>query len=102
MEGDLILGIGSQYTSEQFRRLTADNGARRAEFDAMRKARQSGDTAAARQLMLEQRTKMDQQFAAHSAKTVVVPFAQAVSSTPLLLSYSSTGRWFGSAAIAPR
>jgi Spy/CpxP family protein refolding chaperone len=47
--------------------MTADNGARRAAFDAMRKARQSGDTAAAKRLMLEQRTKMDQQFAAHSA-----------------------------------
>ena len=46
--------------------MTADNGARRAEFDAMRKARQSGDTATANRLMLEQRAKMEQQFAAHT------------------------------------
>jgi Spy/CpxP family protein refolding chaperone len=47
--------------------MTADSGARRAEFDAMRTARQSGDTATAHRLMLEQRTKMDQRFAAHSS-----------------------------------
>ena len=58
--------------------MTADNGARRAAFDAMRKARQSGDTAAAKRLMLEQRTKMDQQFAAHSAavRAVLTPDQQ--------------------------
>jgi len=58
--------------------MTADNGARRAAFDAMRKARQSGDTAAAKRLMLEQRTKMDQQFAAHSAavRAILTPDQQ--------------------------
>jgi len=58
--------------------MTADSGARRAAFDAMRKARQSGDTAAAKRLMLEQRTKMDQQFAAHSAavRAVLTPDQQ--------------------------
>ena len=47
--------------------MTADSGARRAEFDAVREARQSGDTATANRLMAEQRTKMEQQFAAHTA-----------------------------------
>jgi Spy/CpxP family protein refolding chaperone len=47
--------------------MTADSGARRTEFEAMRKARQSGDTAAANRLMLEQRAKMDQRFAVHTA-----------------------------------
>ena len=58
--------------------MTADGGARRAEFDAMRKARQSGDTATANRLMLEQRTKMDQQFAAHSAaiRAILTPDQQ--------------------------
>jgi len=58
--------------------MTADNSARRAAFDAMRKARQSGDTAAAKRLMLEQRTKMDQQFAAHSAavRAILTPDQQ--------------------------
>jgi Spy/CpxP family protein refolding chaperone len=58
--------------------MTADRGARRAEFDAMRKARESGDTVTANRLMLEQRTKMDQQFAAHSAavRAVLTPDQQ--------------------------
>jgi len=47
--------------------MAADSGARRANFDAVRKARQSGDTATARRLMAEQRTKMEQQFTTHSA-----------------------------------
>ena len=47
--------------------MAADSGARRAEFDAIRKARQSGDTATAHRRMLEQRTKMEQQFAARTA-----------------------------------
>jgi len=47
--------------------MTADSAARRAQFDAVRKARQSGDTATAKRLMLEQRTKMEQQFATHTA-----------------------------------
>jgi Spy/CpxP family protein refolding chaperone len=57
---------------------TADSGARRAEFDAIRKARQSGDTAAANRLMLEQRTKMDQRFAAHTAaiRAILTPDQQ--------------------------
>jgi Spy/CpxP family protein refolding chaperone len=58
--------------------MTADSGARRAAFDAMRKARQSGDTATASRLLLEQRTKMDQQFAAHSAavRAILTPQQQ--------------------------
>jgi Spy/CpxP family protein refolding chaperone len=58
--------------------MTADSGARRAEFDAMRKARQSGDTAAAKRLMLEQRTKMEQQFATHTAavRAILTPDQQ--------------------------
>jgi Spy/CpxP family protein refolding chaperone len=58
--------------------MTADSGARRAEFDAMRKARQSGDTITANRLMLEQRAKMDQQFAAHSAavRAILTPDQQ--------------------------
>src|SRR5262249_30139766 len=58
--------------------MTADSGARRAEFDAMRKARQSGDTAAAKRLMAEQRTQMDQRFAAHTAaiRAILTPDQQ--------------------------
>ena len=58
--------------------MSADAGVRRSEFDAMRKARQSGDTAAANRLMLEQRAKMDQQFAAHSAavRAILTPDQQ--------------------------
>ena len=55
-----------------------DGGARRAEFDAIRKARQSGDTVTANRLMLEQRSKMDQRFAAHTAaiRAVLTPDQQ--------------------------
>jgi Spy/CpxP family protein refolding chaperone len=58
--------------------MTADSGARRAEFDAMRTARQSGDSATAKRLMLEQRTKMDQQFETHSAavRAILTPDQQ--------------------------
>jgi Spy/CpxP family protein refolding chaperone len=58
--------------------MTADGGARRAGVEAMRTARQSGDTATAHRLMLEQRTKMDQQFAAHSAavRAILTPDQQ--------------------------
>jgi Spy/CpxP family protein refolding chaperone len=58
--------------------MTADSGARRAQFDAMRKARQSGDTATANRLMLEQRTKMEQQFATHTAavRAILTPDQQ--------------------------
>ena len=58
--------------------MTADSGARRAEFDAVRKARQSGDTVTANRLMLEQRTKMDQQFSARSAavRAILTPDQQ--------------------------
>jgi len=47
--------------------MTTDSAARRADFDAIRKARQSGDTVAAKRLMLEQRAKMEQRFTAHTA-----------------------------------
>jgi len=58
--------------------MTAGGGARGAEFDAMRKARQSGDTATANRLMLEQRAKMDQQFSAHSdaVRAILTPDQQ--------------------------
>ena len=47
--------------------MQADAKSGRAEFDAMRKARQSGDTATANRLMEEQRAKMEQRFAVHTA-----------------------------------
>jgi len=58
--------------------MTADSGARRAELEAVRKARQSGDTVAANRLMLEQRAKMEQQFAAHTAavRAILTPDQQ--------------------------
>ena len=57
----------AEFQKTEHASMTADSGARHAEFDAVRKARQSGDTATANRLMAEQRTKMEQQFAAHSA-----------------------------------
>jgi len=58
--------------------MTVDGGARGAGFDAMRKARQAGDTATANRLMLEQRAKMDQQFSAHSdaVRAILTPDQQ--------------------------
>src|SRR5690242_2849790 len=50
----------------------------RADFDAIRKARQSGDTATARRLMAEQRAKMDARLTAHTAaiRTMLTPDQQ--------------------------
>ena len=54
------------------------DGGRRADFDAMRKARQSGDTAAARKLMAEQRTRMEAHLTAHTAaiRSILTPDQQ--------------------------
>jgi Spy/CpxP family protein refolding chaperone len=47
--------------------MQADAKSGRADFDAMRKARQSGDTATANRLMQADRAKMEQRFTAHTA-----------------------------------
>ena len=47
--------------------MSSDSGTRRADFDAMRKARQSGDTVTARKLMAEQRARMEARLTAHTA-----------------------------------
>jgi periplasmic protein CpxP/Spy len=47
--------------------MKANGGAERTEFDAMRKARESGDTATANRLMQQQRAQMQQQFDTHVA-----------------------------------
>jgi Spy/CpxP family protein refolding chaperone len=58
--------------------MAADSGATRAQFEAVRKARQSGDTVTANRLMAEQRTKMEQQFAERTAavRAVLTPDQQ--------------------------
>jgi Spy/CpxP family protein refolding chaperone len=50
----------------------------RADFEAMRKARESGDTTTANKLMAEQRAKMEQRFAAHAAavRAILTPEQQ--------------------------
>ncbi len=47
--------------------MQADAKSGRADFDAIRKARQSGDTVTANRLMQEQRARMEQRFTAHTA-----------------------------------
>ncbi len=58
--------------------MRGNGGAARANFDAIRKARESGDTATANKLMLEQRAKMEQQFATHAAavRAILTPDQQ--------------------------
>lgn len=58
--------------------MQADSGTRRGDFDAMRKARQSGDTVTARKLMAEQRSRMDARLTAHSAaiRAILTPDQQ--------------------------
>ena len=55
-----------------------DGGDRRGDFDAIQKARQSGDTATARKLMAEQRTKMEAHLTAHTAaiRAILTPDQQ--------------------------
>jgi Spy/CpxP family protein refolding chaperone len=55
-----------------------DGGTRRGDFDAIRKARQAGDTATARKLMAEQRTRMDAHLTAHAAaiRAILTPDQQ--------------------------
>ena len=58
--------------------MKSDMAAGRADFDAMRKARQSGDTVTANKLMAEQRAKMEQRFTAHAAavRAILTPDQQ--------------------------
>lgn len=58
--------------------MTANAGAQRADFDAMRKARQSGDTATMNRLMAQQRAQMEQRFATHAAavRNILTPDQQ--------------------------
>jgi Spy/CpxP family protein refolding chaperone len=55
-----------------------DGAGRRAEFDALRKARQAGDTATVRRLMAEQRTRMEARLTAHAAalRAILTPDQQ--------------------------
>ncbi len=58
--------------------MKSNGSAGRAEFDAIRKARQSGDTATANKMMAEQRVKMEQRFATHAAavRSILTPEQQ--------------------------
>jgi Spy/CpxP family protein refolding chaperone len=58
--------------------LQADAKSGRADVDAMRKARQSGDTATANRLMQAQRAKMEQRFATQTAavRAILTPDQQ--------------------------
>lgn len=58
--------------------MKSNGAAGRADFDAIRKARQSGDTATANKLMAEQRAKMEQRFTAHAAvvRAILTPDQQ--------------------------
>ena len=55
-----------------------DGGNRRGDFDAIQKARQSGDTVTARKLMAEQRAKMEAHLSAHTAaiRAILTPDQQ--------------------------
>lgn len=59
-------------------KMKADSGTRRADFDAIRKARESGDTATAKRLMQEQRTKMEARLQEHAAavRAILTPDQQ--------------------------
>ena len=67
---------------DQIRRAERDkmraDGAQRGDFDAIRKARQSGDTATARKLMAEQHARMEARLTTHTAaiRAILTPDQQ--------------------------
>ena len=69
---NITLTVAQKTQLEQVRKserasMQKDGGNRRGDFDAIKKARQSGDTATARKLMAEQRTRMEAHLTAHTA-----------------------------------
>jgi periplasmic protein CpxP/Spy len=58
--------------------MSAGAGTARTEYEQMRQARQSGDTATANRLMAQQRAQMEQRFASHVAavRNVLTPDQQ--------------------------
>lgn len=65
----------AQLRKSERAKMAADSGARRADFEAMRKARQSGDSATMKKLMAEQRTRMVARLDENAAaiRTVLTP-----------------------------